>query len=117
MSKSHKKQLDEGNKIIALFDGWEIYMQGKKMLVGSKGRGYWGVLYDKDWSSLMDVVVKIQQEGYRFYVESNEEHTKVRFTDMAIPGKEIVSIKHFGGAKIAVWLAVVELLKCLNENI
>jgi hypothetical protein len=64
----------------------------------------------------MTAVDKIEHAGYRFSLRSNEDHVIVAFTDMAIPGNRIVSVKQPGIKLLTVWLCVTEFIKWYNEN-
>jgi hypothetical protein len=53
---------EEGNKLIAEFDGKLSEMMGKKLFVSSDGgKSWYGKLYNEDWNSLMSVVEKIEK--------------------------------------------------------
>ena len=75
-----------------------------------------GFRYGLSWTWLMDLVYIIKNKGYRFYLESNEESNKVRFTDMAIPGNIIVNNESNNEElNVLLYRSIVSIIKYINE--
>jgi|ERR1035437_3505091 hypothetical protein len=117
-----KKEIIEGNKLIAEFMGVKsaekgmvnIYMDGEIMRE-------FGTEYHISWNELMPIVEKIElwQNGLcSFFIVVNE--CDIAFSDKYdIKGNELYApnFKQKGKTKIeATWLAVVEFIKYYNLN-
>ena len=122
--KSYFERIRENNELIGNFMGFvnstpELPLINFLMENKETGKSFTikGCKYHESWDWLMPTIEKICEEGYRYYFKINEESAIARFTDMAIPGNQIIEEQLFDYDKpIRVsYLAVVNFIKYYNK--
>ena len=108
------KEIIEGNKLVAEFDGWVIdnsFPDKDRTYIKNGGIELDTTFkYHTSWDWLMHVVEKIESLGYDFEFKKQGKFTNVRF-------KGIIdyNCKRYDNIT-AIYNAVVEFIKWYNEN-
>lgn len=106
------------NKLIAVFMGMKPLNNDSSVLVFSTDRGndivsIDNLQYQKDWNLLMEVVEKIENLGFEFFVV--ESRCKIAHnTDHSI--ETIIDFEIIGTKIQATYKAVVEFIKWYNNG-
>lgn len=105
-----QKQIEEGNRLIALFDGYEEtiaphLIKYKEVIVNTNQ-----LQYNKSWDWLMPVVEKIPAPDYRGYRIEIVVQGYVKIEGYPMP-TIFTNVSQEGGLLPAVWKAVIEFIK------
>lgn len=105
-----------GNTIIAGFMGYVPHPEFENCFTRKEeSHVIMALEYQTCWDYLMETVEHIKTLGYRFYLNSNEDHTEVRFTDMGVPGREVVKVVSKNTMIIAVYETVLQFIQLDKE--
>ncbi|QLF85228.1 hypothetical protein elemo19C_phanotate35 [Flavobacterium phage vB_FspP_elemoA_1-9C] len=110
--------MTENNKLIAVFMGMKPLNNDSSVLVFSTDRGndiisIDNLQYQDDWNLLMQVVEKIENFGFEFFIV--ESRCRIaNNTDKSI--ETIIDFEIIGTKIQATYKAVVEFIKLYNQN-
>jgi hypothetical protein len=110
--------MTENNKLIAVFMGMKPLNNDSSVLVFSTDRGndiisIDNLQYQDDWNLLMQVVEKIENFGFEFFIV--ESRCRIaNNTDKSI--ETIIDFEIIGAKIQATYKAVVEFIKLYNQN-
>jgi hypothetical protein len=110
--------MTENNKLIAVFMGMKPLNNDSSVLVFSTDRGndiisIDNLQYQDDWNLLMEVVEKIENFGFEFFIV--ESRCRIaNNTDKSI--ETIIDFEIIGTKIQATYKAVVEFIKLYNQN-